>query len=95
MAKHEYRNEINDFLSKDDECVTTVLAPTFRDPEEAAELGWQLMIGISKMHDAEIENQGDQFMVYRREGTYDPETEGEVIYTLRVLDESGEPYEEL
>lgn len=90
-----YRIEINDFLSKDDECVTTVLAPTFRDPEEAAELGWQLMIGISKVHDAKIENQGDQFMVYRPEGTYDPETEEEVIYTLRVLDESGEPYEEL
>ena len=95
MAKHEYRIEINDFLSKDDECVTTVLAPTFRDPEEAAELGWQLMIGISKVQEAQIENQGHQYILYRREGTNDPVTEGEVIYTLRVLDESGEPYEEL
>lgn len=99
MAKHEYRIEINDFLSKDDECVTTVLAPTFRDPEEAAELGWQLMIGISKMHDAEIENQGDQFMVYlsQTEGSdYDDLAgDGGVLYTLRVLDENNQPYEDL
>lgn len=93
MAKHEYRIEFNDFESKADECLTTVLDSPFSDPEKAAEVGWQLMKGIAKVHDAEIENQGDQFMVYRREGTYNQETTDGVVATLRILDESGEPYD--
>lgn len=95
MAKHEYRIEFNDFISKEDDVITNISGRVFSDPEEAAELGWQIMDNLKSVYNAEIENQGDQFMVYRREGTYDQQTEGEVIYTLRVLDESGEPYEEL
>lgn len=88
-----YRIEYNDFVSNPDDCVTTIATKVFTDPEEAAELGWQLMANLASVLDAEIENQGDQFMVAKREEDIDQESEGGVLFTLRILDENGEPFD--
>lgn len=93
MANREFRIEYNDFVSKKDECITSIATKVFTDPNEAAEIGWQIMSSLASVYDAEIENQGDQFMVYKRDEDIDQETEDGVLFTLRVLDEFDEPYD--
>lgn len=94
-----YHVELNDFVSKADACVTSHGKTLYPDPETCAEKGWQLMASLADLHEAEIENQGDQFMVYLSptEGSdYDDLAgDGGVLYTLRVLDENNQPYENL
>lgn len=93
MENREFRIEYNDFVSKKDECITSIATKTYTDPNEAAEIGWQLMSNLASKYDAEIENQGDQFMVYKRLEEIDQENEDGVLFTLRVLDEFDEPYD--
>jgi hypothetical protein len=81
--------ELNDFVSKEDECLTTIALKDYASVNAAADAGWHIIRSLANVYDAELENQGDQFMVYRKEGTYDPAKDEAVLYTLRVLDEDG------
>lgn len=86
-----YQIELSDYFPEtgDDTQVKTTLFPKkFSDFEEAANTGWRVLMQICALADLALENQGDQFMAYYKDGH---ECEGLGAYTMRILDENGEP----